>query len=396
MTRPIALVVLDGFGLAPDGPGQRRGAGAHAGLRRALGALPAHHADRIGARGRAARGPDGQLRGRAPQHRRRPHRRPGSGARRRRGRRRLAGAQSRASGGLRGGARRPRRAARGRARLRRRRALARRPPARDRGARRSPPACRASPCTPSRTAATSRRTRPPACSRSSRRSGPARARRSRPSSAATTPWIATTALERTELARAAMVDGVGERADSASAAVEASYAAGLTDEFVEPIVLGDAGLRIAQGDPLVFFNFRPDRARQICHALAPPLGLLVTMTRYDDTLAARVAFDDAPLARHARRRARGRGPAPAARRRDREVRARHVLLRRRSRAAPRRRGLGARPLAPRRPHLRPRARDVGCGRRAAASPSASATATRSPSSISRTPTWSGIPACCRR
>jgi len=102
-------------------------------------------------------------------------------------------------------------------------------------------------------------------------------------------------IERTELARAALVDGVGEHAPSASAAVEASYAAGFTDEFVKPIVLGDAGLRIAQGDPLIFFNFRPDRARQMCRALAPTLGLLVTMTSYDDTLDALVAFDDTPL-----------------------------------------------------------------------------------------------------
>jgi 2,3-bisphosphoglycerate-independent phosphoglycerate mutase len=102
-------------------------------------------------------------------------------------------------------------------------------------------------------------------------------------------------IERTELARAAMVDGVGERAASASAAVEASYAAGLTDEFVKPVVLGDADLRVAQGDPLVFFNFRPDRARQICRALLPALGLLVTLTHYDDTLNAHVAFDDEPL-----------------------------------------------------------------------------------------------------
>ncbi len=77
--------------------------------------------------------------------------------------------------------------------------------------------------------------------------------------------------------------------------MEASYAAGFTDEFVKPIVLGDPGLRIAQGDPLVFFNFRPDRARQICHALEPALGLLVTMTRYDDSLGALVMFDDTPL-----------------------------------------------------------------------------------------------------
>jgi 2,3-bisphosphoglycerate-independent phosphoglycerate mutase len=102
-------------------------------------------------------------------------------------------------------------------------------------------------------------------------------------------------VERTERARSAMVDGVGEHANSAPAAVEASYAAGLTDEFITPIVLGDDGLRVTDGDPLVFFNFRPDRARQICHALAPLLGLLVTMTRYDDTLEARVAFDTLAL-----------------------------------------------------------------------------------------------------
>jgi 2,3-bisphosphoglycerate-independent phosphoglycerate mutase len=102
-------------------------------------------------------------------------------------------------------------------------------------------------------------------------------------------------LERTELARAALVDGVGERAQSASAAVEASYARGVSDEFVTPIVLGDEALRVTHGDPLVFFNFRPDRARQICRALLPTLGLLVTMTHYDDTLGAVVMFDNAAL-----------------------------------------------------------------------------------------------------
>ena len=76
-----------------------------------------------------------------------------------------------------------------------------------------------------------------------------------------------TGRERRSDDRAQMVDGLGERAQSASAAVEASYGAGLTDEFVKPVVLGDDDLRIVQGDPLVFFNFRPDRARQICRAL---------------------------------------------------------------------------------------------------------------------------------
>ena len=55
------LVVLDGWGLAEPGPGQRRLAGRHAGLRRALGALPAHAADRLRRGRRPARRADGQL-----------------------------------------------------------------------------------------------------------------------------------------------------------------------------------------------------------------------------------------------------------------------------------------------------------------------------------------------
>jgi 2,3-bisphosphoglycerate-independent phosphoglycerate mutase len=101
--------------------------------------------------------------------------------------------------------------------------------------------------------------------------------------------------ERTEKARAAIVDAVGARASSAAAAVRASYDAGVTDEFVEPVVLEDGEHRLRPGDPVFFFNFRPDRARQICHALAPTAGLLATMTRYDDSLTGPVAFDTADL-----------------------------------------------------------------------------------------------------
>ena len=54
-----------------------------------------------------------------------------------------------------------------------------------------------------------------------------------------------------------------------AAAVEASYDAGVTDEFVEPVVIGEhADGTVGRGDELVFFNFRPDRARQVCRALA--------------------------------------------------------------------------------------------------------------------------------
>jgi 2,3-bisphosphoglycerate-independent phosphoglycerate mutase len=102
--------------------------------------------------------------------------------------------------------------------------------------------------------------------------------------------------ERTERARAAMVDGVGVVAVSPGDAVRADYARGVTDEFVEPIVLGGAALRVQPGDPLFMFNFRPDRMRQICHALAGIVSPLATMTRYDRELAGPVAFDDVPLA----------------------------------------------------------------------------------------------------
>ena len=117
----VCLVVLDGWGLAPDGPGQRRRARRHAGVRRAVGRAPAHHADRQGRGRRAAGGADGQLRGRPPQPRRGRDRAAGPGADRRRGRRRLAGGERDAA---RRAARRRARAS-DRPRLQRRRALVR-------------------------------------------------------------------------------------------------------------------------------------------------------------------------------------------------------------------------------------------------------------------------------
>jgi 2,3-bisphosphoglycerate-independent phosphoglycerate mutase len=103
-------------------------------------------------------------------------------------------------------------------------------------------------------------------------------------------------VERTEKARAAIVDGAGAEAVSAGAAVRDGYARGITDEFVEPAILGGQPLRLQPGDPLFTFNFRPDRMRQLCAALAPTAGLLATMTRYDAELTGPVAFDEVPLA----------------------------------------------------------------------------------------------------
>jgi 2,3-bisphosphoglycerate-independent phosphoglycerate mutase len=105
--------------------------------------------------------------------------------------------------------------------------------------------------------------------------------------------------DRVELAWRAMVLGEGVPADSARAAVAASYAQGVTDEFVVPAICANA--RIEDGDALVFFNFRPDRAREITRAFVDPSfegferpvrpkTRFVCLTGYDPTIPAAVAF----------------------------------------------------------------------------------------------------------
>jgi 2,3-bisphosphoglycerate-independent phosphoglycerate mutase len=78
-----------------------------------------------------------------------------------------------------------------------------------------------------------------------------------------------TRWERTKLAYDAIVHAEGLRAPSAAAAIEESYERGETDEFVKPTVIGDYD-GAAAGDVAVFVNFRPDRARQMTRALAEP------------------------------------------------------------------------------------------------------------------------------
>lgn len=75
--------------------------------------------------------------------------------------------------------------------------------------------------------------------------------------------------ERIEAAFAAMVLAQGARAETAEAAVEAAYAAGVTDEFIPATVLGDYG-GMAAGDGVFCLNFRADRAREILEALGNP------------------------------------------------------------------------------------------------------------------------------
>jgi 2,3-bisphosphoglycerate-independent phosphoglycerate mutase len=80
--------------------------------------------------------------------------------------------------------------------------------------------------------------------------------------------------ERTERAYELLVKGKGERASDPVAAILRSYERGITDEFIEPTVIvnasGEPVATIQEGDAVIFFNFRPDRARQLTRALAIP------------------------------------------------------------------------------------------------------------------------------
>ncbi len=67
-----------------------------------------------------------------------------------------------------------------------------------------------------------------------------------------------------------LVEGKGAEFESASAGIEASYAAGVTDEFVKPIVITENGrplAKIEEGDAVIFYNFRNDRARELTSVL---------------------------------------------------------------------------------------------------------------------------------
>jgi 2,3-bisphosphoglycerate-independent phosphoglycerate mutase len=111
-----------------------------------------------------------------------------------------------------------------------------------------------------------------------------------------------TRWERVKLAYDAIVHARGQHAATAAEAIEASYENGETDEFVKPTVIGDYD-GAAEGDVAVFVNFRPDRARELTMALADPgfegfprsggptLGL-TTMTEYRKGWAYPVAFPE--------------------------------------------------------------------------------------------------------
>ena len=115
--------------------------------------------------------------------------------------------------------------------------------------------------------------------------------------------------ERVQLAYNAIVLGEGEKASSAVEAIDNSYHDEKTDEFVLPCVIEEDGhptATIKNGDSVVFFNFRPDRARELTRAIndkefagfkRETLNLtFVTMTQYDKTLeGVNIAFKSQTL-----------------------------------------------------------------------------------------------------
>ncbi len=107
--------------------------------------------------------------------------------------------------------------------------------------------------------------------------------------------------ERVEEGYNAIVCGVGIAASDAAKAVEESYAQGITDELVKPVVLNPEGV-INPGDSVIFMNFRPDRAREMTWALnlpdfdgferrkkVFPLSYVCT-AQYDETLTLPIAY----------------------------------------------------------------------------------------------------------
>src|SRR6266540_1456837 len=98
--------------------------------------------------------------------------------------------------------------------------------------------------------------------------------------------------DRTERAFDAIVNGRGEEAEDPVEAVRRSYEQGITDEFIEPVVIAGRPRLDPARDSAIFFNFRPDRARQLVMKLVEAGGDITTMTRYRADLDVPVAFPE--------------------------------------------------------------------------------------------------------
>jgi 2,3-bisphosphoglycerate-independent phosphoglycerate mutase len=112
--------------------------------------------------------------------------------------------------------------------------------------------------------------------------------------------------DRTQQAYDLLVHGrAGHRSASGEAAVRAAYARGETDEFIAATVVGDEPVTVRPGDSVIAFNFRPDRMRQLTLALCDPqfteiarggaatVERYVTLTEYDESWEYAIAFPPA-------------------------------------------------------------------------------------------------------
>lgn len=111
--------------------------------------------------------------------------------------------------------------------------------------------------------------------------------------------------ERTDKAYQLITQAQGEKQTSAIQAVENSYANNITDEYIEPVWLGNDQDMLKDDDGLIFFNFRNDRPRQLTERILSkgPRGLkFVTMTEYEPSYGLEVAFPtdsiEKPLGEH--------------------------------------------------------------------------------------------------
>lgn len=103
----------------------------------------------------------------------------------------------------------------------------------------------------------------------------------------------------------AMVNGIGKKAGSIDAAVNEAYRRGETDEFIQPTIVAPEGM-VKPGDSIIFFNFRSDRARELTRAFVQGrfnkfkrkklINLnFVCLTQYDPDITAPVAFPPVPV-----------------------------------------------------------------------------------------------------
>ncbi len=102
--------------------------------------------------------------------------------------------------------------------------------------------------------------------------------------------------ERTNRAFDAICLGVGDQADDPLDVVRRSYEQGITDEFIEPTPISGRPRLRPGTDAAIFFNFRPDRARQLSMKLVEAGADLTTMTRYRADLRTPVAFAEQEVA----------------------------------------------------------------------------------------------------